>query len=60
MLSFTVQSIGHRPLHSLTILDDENRMAGAQHLPQDVVRASSGSEELAHRMKKKHFHHWKD
>ena len=59
MLSFTVQSIGHRPLHSLTILDDDNRIA-AQHLPRDLVRSISGLEELAHTMKKKHFHLWKE
>ena len=59
MLSFTVQSIGHRPLHSLTILDDDNRMA-AQHLPRDLVRSICGLEELAHTMKKKHFHLWKE
>ena len=41
MLSFTVQSIGHRPLHTLTILDGDNRMA-AQHLPRDLVRSISG------------------
>jgi len=43
MLSFTVQSIGHRPLHGLTILGDDNRMA-AQHLPRDLVRSNQWSE----------------
>jgi len=59
MLSFTVQSIGHRPLHSLTILDDDNRIT-AQHLPRDLMRSISGLEEMAHTMKKKHFHLWKE
>ena len=36
MLSFTVQSIGHWPLHSLTILDDDNRMV-VQHRWLDSV-----------------------
>jgi len=43
----------HRPphgLHGLAVLDDENRMA-VQHLPRDLVRPSSGYEELA---QKKH------
>jgi len=31
-----------------------------QHLPRDLVRSISGLEELAHTMKNKHFHLWKE